>query len=1388
MDESSVYKGSESSMYKGSEVSTSKNMDSAYGSLTTSQYHRSSSSKSPSSNLRYMAIYIRKIETMHVFLYSKSSASGSSGFGCYKNEAANKTGASTQGEAQSVTGSSSQGKKKEQKKKSKSKLAAAPVASSQTKKPEEREGQGQRQTPITDDKAATVAALTKALDCIDKFRKSNQESKDGPDQREIEDFATNLQEASQEASTKSNNSFHFGGGGVGVEATKCEQITKVLDKEQLSTAVGGFCAAVSLNDGMVLQTTPTITAVLGFPKDMWHGRSFIDFVHPMDRTTFTNKITSTVMLPFGDLNKNPSKMEKEEGAGAGKTSTVMRSSVALFDASHSFFCRLRMYNSLKQGKFSVRNQNTVYTPFKLRVDFREIGACTADPAVTSEVGSSPKSGSMSEATSGHSGNEVGIQSVCLIIAAIPLTTAYNQADQMNPVGGTFMTRHSAAGKYTKVDESAIPYLGYLPQDMEGEDIFDFYHPSDLGTIKEAYENIMADQGKSFKSGSYGFKVKNGGYITLETVWSCFINPWSKKLEFVDGKHTILKGPSNPAVFADPGEVPSEQKQNEDANDSNKATPANSSSNATPVAQPRNSDEVAETGSSSSPVDPKKQKSLQESIKILLKEPITRVAASYRADFTHHSSRRRKKLASFMGTLLEEMTRVETPKALSTTGNTSVLGNISPHHDETGSESPPSYNQLNYNDNLTRFFNSQPKTLTEKEASESEPKSIMSKEAFKNAASIQAHAYDTSSGSRLMRSESPPFDNSNTATNSESGNGGSNSREKPSKPTSSEKKGNNKGEILADGSGSGSGEHLYSGGTGTGTSGGVSAAANAHHKRIHAHTYRTLGSGGSGGSGEAGSGYIVCNAPNQLYDNYKAPLLTEQLLLAHNRGMEKKMIDSYKEGQKGHLRFFKNRQLRKSQALKQKTHHHHHHPWKEVHDKVHHKPLPGTVASAADPQASTIQLWPPFSVANATALPIQVRPTQSGSASLQPSTTMMSSNAAAQVSGTHHLQQRQANPADTQSLPHPSAVGPSSQAMYSNLIPAYYIPPHISSNQKPTGGYFVSVPTIFSQQPLHVQPFQGLYHHPMESHLPGNFGPGAASQMSSINLTEPGRSSQMNHPVNRDVSPDLQNTLSIDSSMIEEATRSISHEKSTNERTGQPSFKFQRPSSRTGSRATSVKAEPGSALESNLESNASISASVKAMKMPSPGGRGGFIATASDRAIEQVMESTDSSMCSLLKSSDDFTPTTSNGSEEDEKDCGGSGASGGPARPSLPDPFWLTNVEMTPQLTLNYQAKPRDLSEVLKRDYEYLKNVNQPNQVKEQLAQLYRELEDMGATIKPLLEEEASASCTSSTSSSSAADENEEDQKQRQVLLHVFLFLKNSKKCVSNFFLNATLYF
>ncbi|KAJ8939006.1 hypothetical protein NQ314_011256 [Rhamnusium bicolor] len=62
----------------------------------------------------------------------------------------------------------------------------------------------------------------------------------------------------------------------------------------------GFCCIISMCDGVVLYTTPGLTTVLGFPKDMWLGRSFIDFVHPKDRDTFSSQVTTRIALPLVD--------------------------------------------------------------------------------------------------------------------------------------------------------------------------------------------------------------------------------------------------------------------------------------------------------------------------------------------------------------------------------------------------------------------------------------------------------------------------------------------------------------------------------------------------------------------------------------------------------------------------------------------------------------------------------------------------------------------------------------------------------------------------------------------------------------------------------------------------------------------------------------------------------------------------------------------------------------------------------------------------------------------------------------------------------------------------------------------------------------------------------
>lgn len=113
----------------------------------------------------------------------------------------------------------------------------------------------------------------------------------------------------------------------------------------------------------------------------------------------------------------------------------------------------------------------------------------------------------------------------------------------------------------------------------------------------------------------------------------------------------------------------------------------------------------------------RSKQMQEDILKLMKETVSRPTDLLK----HQVSKRCQALASFMETLMDEVTRpdlkLDLPQESELTGSerdSVMLGEISPHHDyydsKSSSETPPSYTQLNYNDNLLRFFNSRPKTL------------------------------------------------------------------------------------------------------------------------------------------------------------------------------------------------------------------------------------------------------------------------------------------------------------------------------------------------------------------------------------------------------------------------------------------------------------------------------------------------------------------------------------------------------------------------------------------------------------------------------------------------------------------------------------------------------
>ncbi|XP_022125128.2 period circadian protein isoform X2 [Pieris rapae] len=392
----------------------------------------------------------------------------------------------------------------------------------------------------------------------------------------------------------------------------------------------GFSCVISMQDGVVMYTTNSLTNTLGFPSDMWIGRSFIDFVHPRDRNTFASQITNSVAMPE-ILNGSHNKTSIKLSFCKGSTLSTM-------------VCRIRKYRGLGGG-YGVKNKMVSFLPFLLKLSFRNI---------TDEEG----------------------EVIYLLLQATPFFPAFKVPNEIISKPIPFIIRHAANGNITYIDPESVPYLGYSPQDMLNMDALHLYHPHDLAYLRQVYETIVKEGGV-LRSKPYRMMTQNGDYVKLQTAWSSFINPWSRKLEFVIGKHMLIEGPTNPDVF-----------------------------------------QCTEKSMKLTEEEKKIAQTMRESIIRIMNKILTKPAEAAKQQM----SKRCQDLASFMESLMEEAPKndedisvdIKEPDIayydFSVQEHDSVmLGGISPHRDyqesKSSNETQISYNQLNYSDTLQRYFNS-----------------------------------------------------------------------------------------------------------------------------------------------------------------------------------------------------------------------------------------------------------------------------------------------------------------------------------------------------------------------------------------------------------------------------------------------------------------------------------------------------------------------------------------------------------------------------------------------------------------------------------------------------------------------------------------------------------
>uniref|UniRef100_A0ABM5EKY6 Period circadian protein homolog 3 isoform X2 n=1 Tax=Pogona vitticeps TaxID=103695 RepID=A0ABM5EKY6_9SAUR len=284
------------------------------------------------------------------------------------------------------------------------------------------------------------------------------------------------------------------------EPGTCRTGTALYNLEELAAVTSEYASkntdtivvVFSLLSGQTMHVSEQAAGILNCKKRFLDTTPFAQLLAPQDMGIFYAR-TSQTHLPLWNTE-------------AQTASVYERAQVK------SFFCRLR------GGK--DQDQERRYYPFRITPYL--VNVCVSN-------NSEPESCCLALAEKIHSGYEA---------PRIPLEKRI------------FTTMHSPGCVFLETDDRAVPLLGYLPQDLIGTSILMYLHPDDQPLMVAVHRKVLRFAGQApFEHSPVRFCTQNGDYVVLDTSWSSFVNPWSRKIAFIIGRHKVRTSPLNEDVFA-----------------------------------------------------------------------------------------------------------------------------------------------------------------------------------------------------------------------------------------------------------------------------------------------------------------------------------------------------------------------------------------------------------------------------------------------------------------------------------------------------------------------------------------------------------------------------------------------------------------------------------------------------------------------------------------------------------------------------------------------------------------------------------------------------------------------------------------------------------------------
>ncbi|XP_015189867.1 PREDICTED: protein cycle-like, partial [Polistes dominula] len=100
----------------------------------------------------------------------------------------------------------------------------------------------------------------------------------------------------------------------------------------------------------------------------------------------------------------------------------------------------------------------------------------------------------------------------------------------------FISRHAMDGKFLFVDQRATLVLGFLPQELLGTSMYEYYHHDDIPHLAESHKSALQSS-ERVTTQVYRFRNKSSNFVRLQSEWKSFKNPWTKDIEYLIAKNS-----------------------------------------------------------------------------------------------------------------------------------------------------------------------------------------------------------------------------------------------------------------------------------------------------------------------------------------------------------------------------------------------------------------------------------------------------------------------------------------------------------------------------------------------------------------------------------------------------------------------------------------------------------------------------------------------------------------------------------------------------------------------------------------------------------------------------------------------------------------------------------